>query len=145
MNKTWMPKTLAGLAFAGLLLAAGGAFAQQDGGTKEDVARVEKFKAAVLDGVDNRKKLAQVMNDTLFSFGELGFQEFETTKYITGLLEKNGFTIERNVGGMPTGFVARWGSGKPVIAMGADIDCIPQASQTPGVAFKKPIVEGAPG
>ena len=145
MNKAWTPKTLAGLAFAGLLLAAGGAFAQQNGAAKEDMARVEKFKAAVMEGVDSRKKLAQVMNDTLFSFGELGYQEFETSKYITSLLEKNGFTVERGVAGMPTAFVARWGSGKPVIAMGADIDDIPQASQMPGVAFKQPIIEGAPG
>jgi hypothetical protein len=46
---------------------------------------------------------------------------------------------------MPTAWVARWGSGKPVIALGSDIDGIPQASQKPGVAFRDPIVEGAPG
>ena len=33
------------------------------------------------------------MNDMVFSFGELGFQEFETSKYLTGILEKNGFTV----------------------------------------------------
>src|SRR5437762_10465011 len=38
-----------------------------------------------------------------------------------------------------------WGSGKPVIAIGSDIDCIPQASQKPGVAYHDPIIEGAPG
>ena len=46
---------------------------------------------------------------------------------------------------MPTAWVATWGSGKPVIALGSDIDGIPQASQKPGVAFRDPIVEGAPG
>ena len=39
----------------------------------------------------------------------------------------------------------RWGSGKPVIALGSDIDGIPQASQKPGVAYHDPIIEGAPG
>ena len=43
------------------------------------------------------------------------------------------------------GVVAPWGSGKPVIALGSDIDCIPQASQKPGVAYHDPIIEGAPG
>ena len=41
--------------------------------------------------------------------------------------------------------MATWGSGKPVIALGSDIDGIPQASQKPGVAYHDPIIEGAPG
>jgi aminobenzoyl-glutamate utilization protein B len=85
------------------------------------------------------------MNDMVFSFGELGFQEFETSKYLTGILEKNGFKIERNIAGIPTAWTATWGTGKPVIALGSDIDDIPQASQKPGVAYHDPMIEGAPG
>ena len=85
------------------------------------------------------------MNDKVFSFGELGFQEVETSKYLTGILEKKGFTVERGVAGIPTAWVATWGSGKPVIALGSDIDGIPQASQKPGVAYHEPLIEGAPG
>jgi hypothetical protein len=85
------------------------------------------------------------MVDMIFSYGELGFQEVETAKYLTGILEKEGFKIERNVAGIPTAWVATWGSGKPVIALGSDVDCIPQASQKPGVAYHDPLVEGAPG
>jgi aminobenzoyl-glutamate utilization protein B len=85
------------------------------------------------------------MNDTVFSFAELGFQEFETSKYLTDILRKNGFTIQENLAGIPTAFMASWGSGKPVIAMGSDIDCIPQASSKPGVAYHDPMIEGAPG
>jgi aminobenzoyl-glutamate utilization protein B len=58
------------------------------------------------------------MVDMVFSFGELGFQEFETSKYLTGVLEKNGFIVERGVSGIPTAWVARWGNGSPVIALG---------------------------
>ncbi len=96
-------------------------------------------------GVDEMAKLAQEMVDSVFSFGELGFQEVETSKYLTGMLEKYGFTVQRGVAGIPTAWVATWGSGKPVIALGSDIDGIPQASQKPGVAYKDPILEGAPG
>ena len=46
---------------------------------------------------------------------------------------------------MPTAWIATWGSGKPVIAFGSDIDGIPKASQKPGVAYHDPIIEGAPG
>jgi aminobenzoyl-glutamate utilization protein B len=104
-----------------------------------------KLKAQVRDDVEAMRKQTQVMVDMVFSFGELGFQEFETSKYLTGILEKEGFKIERGVAGMPTAWIATWGSGKPVIALGSDIDCIPQASQKPGVAYHDPLVEGAPG
>ena len=90
-------------------------------------------------------KLAQEMVDSVFSFGELGFQEVETSRYLTGQLEKFGFKVQRGVAGIPTAWVATWGSGKPVIALGSDIDGIPQASQKPGVAYADPIIAGAPG
>jgi aminobenzoyl-glutamate utilization protein B len=103
------------------------------------------YKERVRQDVATMKKQTQVMVDMVFSFAELGFQEFETSRYLTGVLEREGFTIERGIAGMPTAWMATWGSGEPVIALGSDIDCIPQASQKPGVAYHAPIVEGAPG
>jgi aminobenzoyl-glutamate utilization protein B len=108
-------------------------------------ARLADYKKEAVKGVDEMAKLAQEMVDSVFSFGELGFQEVETSRYLTGQLEKFGFRIERGVAGIPTAWVAKWGSGKPVIALGSDIDGIPQASQKPGVAYADPILEGAPG
>src|ERR1700683_2698420 len=107
--------------------------------------REASLKADLSGQIDGMKKQAQVMVDSVFSFGELGFQEFETSKYLAGILEKNGFRVERGVAGIPTAFVASWGEGKPVIALGSDIDDIPQASQKPGVAYHSPMIEGAPG
>src|SRR5205814_7261508 len=107
--------------------------------------RVERLKAEALTKIEGRAKQIQEMVDMVFSFGELGMQEFETSKYLTGILEQNGFAIERGVAGIPTAWVARWGSGKPVIALGSDIDCIPQASNKPAVAWHEPIIDGAPG
>lgn len=110
-----------------------------------DSPKVQAMKADLAGEVESMSKQAQVMTDMIFSFGELGFQEFETSKYLTGILEKEGFSVERGVAGVPTAWVAKWGSGKPVIALGSDIDCIPQASQKPGVAYHDPIIQGAPG
>jgi aminobenzoyl-glutamate utilization protein B len=107
--------------------------------------KVLGIKADLMGQIDGMKKQAQVMNDTVFSFGELGFQEFETSKYLSGILEKEGFTVQRGIAGIPTAFMASWGHGKPVIALGSDIDDIPQASQKPGVAYHDPMIEGAPG
>jgi aminobenzoyl-glutamate utilization protein B len=95
--------------------------------------------------IEANRKLTQVMVDKIFSFSELGFHEVETSKYIVGLLRKNGFEVQEGISGMPTGWWAKWGSGKPVIAFGSDIDGIPKASQKPGVAYHDPIVPGAPG
>ena len=105
----------------------------------------DPIKQQILKEVDSNAKLVQVMVDTMYSFGELGFQEFETSKYLTDLLEKNGFKVERGISGIPTAWMATWGSGSPVIALGSDLDCIPQASQKPGVAYHDPIIPGAPG
>jgi len=105
----------------------------------------QDYKTQVVADVEAMAKKTQVMVDMVFSFGELGFQEVETSKYLTAILEKEGFKINRGIAGIPTAWIATWGSGKPVIALGSDVDCIPQASQKPGVAYHDPIIEGAPG
>ena len=112
---------------------------------KKQPDKLAQLKQEAIKAVEHRKDQAQQINDMLFSFSELGFQEEESFKYLTAILEKEGFTIQKGIAGMPTAWIATWGSGKPVIAIGSDVDCIPKASQKPGVAYKDPIVEGAPG
>ena len=109
--------------------------------------RLENLKAEAEQMVHDRAKLAQEIVDHLFSFGELGMQEFETQRYLTGLLEEEGFDIELGVAGMPSAWTATWsnGSGEPVIALGSDVDGIPQSNQKPGVAYRDPILSMAPG
>ena len=107
--------------------------------------RLERLKTEALTAVEGKAKMVQEIVDMLFSFGELGFQEFESSKYLTGILEQNGFKIERGVAGIPTAWVAKWGSGKPVISLGSDIDGIPQANQKPAVGYREAQVPFAPG
>jgi len=137
--RTFLPA----LALAALLSSAAPAALAQ----AYPAGKVSALKAEAVAGVESRAKLAQQMNDQIFSYGELAFQEVETSKYVTGVLEKNGFTIQRNVAGLPTGWTATWTNGKggPVIALGSDIDGIPKASQKPGVPWHDPLIEGAPG
>ena len=111
----------------------------------KDQLRLAALKKDAAAAVDNLATLTQQMIDSVFSFGELGFQEVESSRYLTGILEQHGFTITRGISGVPTAWVAEWGSGKPVISLGSDIDGIPQGSQKPGVAYRDPLVEGAPG
>jgi len=106
---------------------------------------LERLKKTAVDEVEKRRVFTQQMVDMIYSFSELGFQEFETSNYLVSLLKDNGFKVEEGAAGIPTAWFARWGSGKPVIAIGSDIDCLPKASQKPGVAYFDPIVPGAPG
>ncbi|HEY3518072.1 MAG TPA: amidohydrolase [Gammaproteobacteria bacterium] len=108
-------------------------------------ARLAELKRAAIAEVEERRVLTQQIVDSLFSFSEIGYQEFETQRYLTALLERNGFSVERRVAGMPSAWVARWGSGRPVIALGADVDGVPTTNQTPGVLTRKELVAGAPG
>ncbi|HEX4935196.1 MAG TPA: amidohydrolase [Gemmatimonadaceae bacterium] len=137
-----LPRTLTSLALAAAALSPLAAHAQK---APRPDPRLEKLKAEAIAKIDERAKLVQEIIDHVFSFGELGMQEFETSKYLTNLLEQNGFTVERGVAGMPTAFVATWGSGKPVIALGSDIDGIPQSNQKPAFGYFEPLVPGAPG
>lgn len=103
-----------------------------------------KTEAAAL--VDGHAKLVQEMVDSVFSFQEPGFQEFQTAEYLTGILEKNGFTITKGVAGIPTAWTATWSNGPgPVVALGSDVDGLLGLSQMPGVPQLKPMVPGAPG
>ncbi|MDQ3674345.1 MAG: amidohydrolase [Gemmatimonadota bacterium] len=110
-----------------------------------DDAGLEALKQEVVRDVDARRVFTQQMVDQIFSFGELGFQEVETSRYLVDVLKKDGFSVQEGIAGIPTAWIATWGSGKPVIALGSDIDGIPQASQKPGVAYHEPLVAGAPG
>lgn len=107
---------------------------------------IKKQKAAVAALVEGRHKNTQVMVDKIFSFAELGFHETASSAYLTSVLEAAGFEIIHGVSDIPTAWFARWSNGAgPVIALGSDVDCIPKASQYPGVAYHKPMVAGAPG
>lgn len=128
-------KLLGAVAFAALTGAATLAHAEP----------TQAMKDAAVAGVEARTKMAQVMVDQVFSYAEPGFQEFRTSEYLTGILEKNGFKITRGVAGIPTAWTATWGEGGPLVALGSDIDNLLGLSQYPGVPTIKPMVEGAPG
>jgi len=108
-------------------------------------ADLDSMKAEALENVGSRLKLVREIMDSLFSFAEPGFQEFETQRYLCGILEDHGFKVGRGVAGMPSAWVATWGSGKPVISLGTDVDALLGMSQKPGFAGEAPLVEGAPG
>lgn len=102
-------------------------------------------KQSLFEFLDEDHRRLAMIGDAIFSYSELGFQEFKGASLLEDLLEKEGFTVTRGVAGIPTAFVATYGSGRPVIGLMADIDGLPVQSQKPGVAYHDPIIPGAPG
>jgi len=91
----------------------------------------------------NATPMAKI-GDSLYYFAELGMQEFESTKLMKEVLEAAGFSVELGAAGMPTNLWARWGNGRPAIAIVSEIDALPEGSQTPMELARKPLVPGAP-
>src|SRR5690606_3889335 len=104
-----------------------------------------KEKQFVFDYVDRHARAVATLGDSIFYFAELGMQERETAALMTGLLERQGFALERGAPGFPTGFCAAWGSGSPVIALHTEYDANPDNSQASGVAERAETTERGPG
>jgi aminobenzoyl-glutamate utilization protein B len=107
--------------------------------------RLDSLKKELVADVESRRVFTQQLVDSLFSYSELGFQEVETQRRVTDVLIREGFDVQRGYAGIPTSWIAKWGSGRPIIAMGTDIDGLPTTNQTPGVVTRKELVPGAPG
>ena len=131
-----------------LLLACGfaafpsAAFAQTPRGG--EAARLARLKTEAIATVDASQKQVQEIVDSLFSFSELAFQEFETQRYLTQLLESNGFTVETGVSGMPSSWWAT-GAGRARHRARLGHRRHSESFAVPGVAYREPLIDGAPG
>ena len=103
------------------------------------------LKRVAFDAIDRNADQIALVGDVIYNYGEPGMQEYETAKFLKATLEQIGFTVEVGGAGLPTNVWAKWGSGKPVIAIATEMDSLPEGSQTPGSIPRKPLVEGAPG
>ena len=108
-------------------------------------ATVDDAKKHAAETIDRNADQIALVGDTLYYFAEPGMQEFESTKFLQGVLQKAGFAVELGGGGMPTALWARWGTQKPLILIATEVDALPEGSQTPGEFSRKPLVPGAPG
>src|SRR5690349_16168600 len=76
------------------------------GFAQPEIQIADKLKAEAAKEIEKNAVLGQQINDMLFSFAELGFQEVETQTYLTSLLEKNGFKIQKGIANVPTAWIA---------------------------------------
>ena len=129
-----------------VLTLAASPFGQTPAPAKAKV-KIAKEKQTVLDWLAQPSTVERFgeISDAIWSYAELGLQEFNSSKLLADTLEQEGFKVERGVAGMPTAFVATYGSGKPVIGFLGEFDALPMLSQKARVPTQEPIVDGAPG
>lgn len=94
--------------------------------------------------LDTHFALYDSLQKSIFNYAETAYRETRSAEQWASFLESEGFLVERGVAGIPTAFVASYGSGAPVIGMMAEYDAIAGMSQDT-VPFRKPLVPGAPG
>ena len=92
---------------------------------RNDPMLFEKY----INTVDQVAEQACAISDALWDNTELAYEEFAAVEMITKLLEEHGFTITRNIAGIPTAFTATYGSGKPAIGVQAEYDGLDGISQ----------------
>lgn len=87
-------------------------------------------KSLIIKALDAKKDHYFDLAMKIWNHAELGYQEIESSKLLKTELEANGFVTETGVAGMPTSFIASYGSGKPIIAFLGEYDALPGVSQT---------------
>ena len=104
-------------------------------------------KQFVLDDISKPESFEKYgrISDAIWSYAELGLQEYKSSALLAKTLEEEGFKVEMGLAGMPTCFVASYGSGEPVIGILGEYDALPMISQKALVPAQDPLIEGAPG
>ena len=102
-------------------------------------------KKTAVAWVDGAKGTFEEIAKYIWDNPELSLVEYKSSGKLQEYLASNGFKIEKGVAGMPTAFVATWGSGKPVIGFLAEFDALPNLSQKSGETTKAEIISGGPG
>ncbi|MGI8599919.1 MAG: amidohydrolase [Chitinophagaceae bacterium] len=105
---------------------------------------LSKDKQQLLKIVDHHEKELILLSDQIWAFAETALTETKSSKVLADYAEKNGFKVERGVAGMPTAFIASYGSGKPIIGILGEFDALPGLSQK-AEPTKSPLHEGAAG
>lgn len=111
---------------------------------KVEPAKLTPMKKEAFSWLDSYKKELIEINLKIWELAEVAMEEYESSELLASYLERKGFSVTRGVAGMPTAFVAVFGSGEPVIGVLAEYDALPGLSQE-GVPHKRPARVEAPG
>lgn len=99
------------------------------GGTAAEPMTTTPLQKDICKHLDSLRGELVSVNQDIWNFAELGLQEYRSAARLTSVLQKAGFRVKEGVSGMPTAFVAEYGSGKPIIGILAEYDALPELSQ----------------
>ncbi|WP_297798030.1 amidohydrolase [uncultured Eudoraea sp.] len=106
--------------------------------------KISKNKTAIIQSIEKHNAELIAISDSVWALAETAFNENRSSAILARYAEKNGFQVERGVSGMPTAFIATYGSGKPVISILGEFDALPGISQK-AQPTKEALNEGAAG
>jgi aminobenzoyl-glutamate utilization protein B len=106
--------------------------------------RLNKHKKEVIASVEKHESALITISDSIWALAETAFEEHQSSRILADYAEQQGFSVERGVAGMPTAFVATYGSGSPVISVLGEFDALPGISQKASPT-KEALQEGAAG
>ena len=109
---------------------------------KENLPKEKKY---IAEWIEANKDASHRLSDAIWSYAELGMEEYQSSKAITEHLKRNAFKVETGVADMPTAFIATFGAGKPAIGFSCEYDALPGLSQKKAVNQESPLIVGAPG
>lgn len=124
--------------FCGFLLFCLGALSTQ---SQEDIPEP---KQKIINSIDSHESEMIALSDEIWGLAETAFEEHKSAELLAGYAEEQGFKVERGVAGIPTAFIATYGSGQPVISVLGEFDALPGISQK-AEPTKSPLNEGAAG
>lgn len=108
---------------------------------KDEFNKNQLIAVDFLERSETKKILAEI-NDAIWSYAELGLEEYNTANLLVNYLEKEGFTVEKGVAGMPTAFVATFSNGPgPTIGVLGELDALPMLSQEVANPDHAPVTE----
>lgn len=94
------------------------------------VARAQETGPSIPALIDARQAHLSEVALQIWDFAEVGYQEYQSSALLQKELREAGFSVEAGVAGIPTAFVAEWGSGSPVIGILAEFDALPGITQS---------------
>ena len=101
-------------------------------------------KAEVTQTLDARADEYFDVAHQIWGWAELGYQEEKSSALLQQVLTNEGFSVESGIVGIPTAFVAEYGSGTPVIGILAEFDALPGLSQK-ATPVREPLVNDGSG
>ena len=102
-------------------------------------------KQKLYDIIEAKSPLLTDLSDRIWEYAEISMLEFKSTAAYLEILKAEGFSVEENLCGIPTAFLGKYGSGRPVIGILGEYDALSGLSQVPGIAEKRDLVPGGNG